>query len=233
MIDRRELLLGGAMLVGAAGAFALTPRRRIEYLGSSKLDAIVPRKVGPWIEQPSEAFVLPKTPNSLSAQLYSDQIARLYVAPNNVPVMVVMAYGNLQSDQLQLHRPEICYAAVGFQISASSRNDLLLGGAAVLPVRELVATSDARIEPICYWTRIGDALPTSGNEQRWVKLQQEIDGMIPDGILVRLSTVATPSPEVFAALRDFGTALVRSVAAVNRPVLIGPTLTAGMRAARV
>ena len=233
MIDRRELLLGGAMLVGAAGALALTPRRRIEYLGRSKLDAIVPRTVGPWAEQPSEAFVLPKTPNSLSAQLYSDQIARLYVAPNNVPVMVVMAYGNLQSDQLQLHRPEICYAAVGFQISASSRNDLLLGGAAVLPVRELVATSDARIEPICYWTRIGDALPTSGNEQRWVKLQQEIDGVIPDGILVRLSTVATPSPEVFAALRDFGTALVRSVAAVNRPVLVGPTLTAGMRAARV
>ena len=233
MIDRRELLLGGAMLVGAAGALALTPRRRIEYLGRSKLDAIVPRTVGPWTEQPSEAFVLPKTPNSLSAQLYSDQIARLYVAPNNVPVMVVMAYGNLQSDQLQLHRPEICYAAVGFQISASSRNDLLLGGAAVLPVRELVATSDARIEPICYWTRIGDALPTSGNEQRWVKLQQEIDGVIPDGILVRLSTVATPSPEVFAALRDFGTALVRSVAAVNRPVLVGPTLTAGMRAARV
>jgi len=233
MIDRREMLLGGAMLAAAAGGFALTPRRRIAYLGSAKLDAIVPRRVGTWTERPSEAFVLPKSPTSLSAQLYSDQIARLYVAPDNVPVMVVMAYGNLQSDQLQLHRPEICYASVGFQISASTRNDLLLGGRAALPVRELVATSDARVEPICYWTRIGDALPTSGNEQRWVKLQQEIDGVIPDGILVRLSTVAPPSPEIFAALRGFGTALVQSVAAVNRPVLVGPTLSAAMRAGNV
>lgn len=233
MIDRRDVLLGGAMLAAATGALALTPRQRLEYLGRNKLDTVVPRRIGPWTEKSSDAFVLPRTPNSLAAQLYSDQIARLYVAPDNIPVMVVMAYGNLQSDQLQLHRPEVCYAAVGFQISASTRNDLPLTPSVMLPVRELVATSDARIEPICYWTRIGDALPTSGNEQRWAKLAQEIHGIIPDGILVRLSTVAPPSPEIFAGLRAFGTALVQSVAAANRPILIGPTLTAGMRAGGV
>jgi len=233
MIDRRDVLLGGGMLAAAAGALALTPRNRLQFLGTNKLDLIVPRRVGAWTEKPSDAFVLPRTANSLSAQLYSDTIARLYVSPDKIPVMVVMAYGNLQSDQLQLHRPEVCYAAVGFQISDSTRAGLTLARGVQLPVRELVASSDSRVEPICYWTRIGDALPTTGTEQRWAKLRQEIHGIIPDGILVRMSTVATPSPEIFGSLREFGTALVESVSQANRPTLIGPTLTADMRAVGV
>jgi len=231
MIDRRDLLLGGAMLTAAAGATALTPHRHVQFLGSRKLEDIIPRHIGNWAERPSEAFILPHDPGSLSAQLYNDTVARLYVSPNSIPVMVVVAYGNLQNDQLQLHRPEVCYAAVGFQISASTPAELTLARNVRLPVRELVATSDSRVEPICYWTRIGDAMPTTGSQQRWVKLQQQIAGIIPDGVLVRMSTVAEPSQEVFSELRRFGTAMVASIAAVNRPVLIGPTLTAEMRAA--
>lgn len=231
MIDRRDLLLGGAMLSAAAGAQALTPHRHVQFLGSRKLEDIIPRKIGDWVDRPSEAFILPRDPDSLSAQLYNDTLARLYVSPKGVPVMLVVAYGNLQNDQLQLHRPEVCYAAVGFQISASALSQLPLAHDVELPIRQLVASSDSRIEPICYWTRIGDALPTTGTQQRWVKLKQQMDGIIPDGVLVRMSTVGTPSPEVFAQLRRFGTAMVVSIAAANRKVLIGPTLSEAMRAA--
>lgn len=233
MIDRRDLLLGGAMLSAAAGAMALTPHRHVQFLGSRKLDDIIPRKIGNWTDRPSEAFILPRDPDSLSSQLYNDTVARLYVSPSSIPVMIVVAYGNLQNDQLQLHRPEICYAAVGFQISNSTLAELSLAAHVKLPVRELVATSDSRVEPICYWTRIGDALPTTGTQQRWVKLQQQIDGIIPDGVLVRMSTIGTPSPETFSELRRFGTAMVASMAAADRTVLIGPTFSAAMRAAGV
>lgn len=231
MIDRRDLLLGGAMLSAAAGALALTPRRHVQFLGSRKLDDIIPRKIGEWVDRPSEAFVLPRDPDSLSSRLYNDTVARLYVSPNSIPVMTVVAYGNLQNDQLQLHRPEVCYAAVGFQISDSTLSHLALAHNVTLPVRELVASSDSRVEPICYWTRIGDAMPTTGTQQRLVKLQQQMDGIIPDGVLVRLSTVGTPSPEVFNELRRFGTAMVTSIAPANRNVLVGPTLATAMRAA--
>lgn len=231
MIDRRDVLLGGAMLSAAAGALALTPRTHVQFLGSRKLDGIIPRKIGAWTEHPSDAFILPRDPDSLSAQLYNDTVARLYVSPDSIPVMIVVAYGNLQNDQLQLHRPEVCYAAVGFQISDSALAQLPLAPGVDLPVRQLVATSDSRVEPICYWTRIGDAMPTTGPQQRWVKLRQQMSGIIPDGVLVRMSTVGTPSPEIFRELRRFGTAMVVSIAAANRPVLIGPTLSAGMHAA--
>lgn len=233
MIARRDLLMGGAMVVAATGALALTPRHRIEYLGKRKLDALVPRTVDSWVDKPSSSFVLPRQPDSLSAKLYSEIVTRLYISPNNIPVMMVVAYGSLQSDLLQLHRPEVCYSSVGFQISSSEAASLSLAPGAVLPVRQLTAIADGRVEPICYWTRIGDALPTSGNEQRMMKLEQGLRGIVPDGILVRLSTVGESSPETFSALRAFGAALVREIAASERPIFIGPTLSANMRAAGV
>ncbi len=233
MIDRRDVLLGGGMLAAAAGAAALTPRRHVELLHGRKLDAIVPLTIGAWKMTPSQAFILPKTPGSLADKLYSDTVTRLYVAPDALPVMMVLAYGNLQSDLLQLHRPEICYAAVGFQISNSTRLDLPVAPGVVIPTRELTASTDNRVEPITYWTRIGDYLPTTRTEQRTMRLRQQLAGIVPDGILVRLSTVAEPTPATFATLSAFARAFILAVRPVDRGVLVGPTIAAGLARARV
>lgn len=228
MIDRRDLLLGGGMLLAAGGAAALTPRHHVELLHGRKLDSIIPQSFGTWTTTPSSAFVLPKTPGSLADRLYSDTVSRLYVAPNQLPVMMVLAYGNLQSDLLQLHRPETCYAAVGFQISNSTRTDLRVAANVAIPLRELTASTDNRVEPIAYWTRIGDFLPTDKHEQRTMRLREQLAGIIPDGILVRLSTVAEPTPATFAALTAFGRALVLGVKPADRGILIGQTLAASL-----
>ena len=228
MIDRRDLILGGGMLVAAAGAAVMTPRRHVELLHGRKLDAIIPNRIGEWQTTPSTAFVLPKTPGSLADRLYSDTVSRLYIAQNNLPVMMVLAYGNLQSDLLQLHRPETCYAAVGFQISNSTRTQVMVSPGVAIPVRQLTASSDNRIEPISYWTRIGDYLPTDTREQRTMRLREQIAGIIPDGILVRLSTVAEPTPATFTTLSSFGRAFVLAVKPSDRSILIGPTLADGL-----
>ena len=208
----------------SAGAAALKPRHRVEYLGQRKLAGIVPTSFGQWTERPSSAFVLPKTPGSLADRLYNDTLTRLYTAPGGAAVMMVLAYGSVQSDVLQLHRPEVCYRAVGFDISHSAKTRLPLGAGLALPVRELAATSESRSEPIVYWTRIGDELPTDGAEQRRMKLAEQFRGIIPDGILVRLSMLGTPSDAAYAELLDFGRALVLAVKPADRTVLIGPTL---------
>ena len=229
MIDRRDVLLGGGMLVAAGAAAALTPRHHVELLHGRKLDAIIPAKIGAWTTTPSAAFILPKTPGSLADRLYSDTVSRLYVAADALPVMMVLAYGNLQSDLLQLHRPEVCYAAVGFQISNSTRLDLPVARDIVVPARELTASTDNRIEPITYWTRIGDFLPTTRREQRTMRLREQLAGIVPDGILVRLSTVAEPTPATFAALAAFGRAFILAVKPADRGILVGPTLAAGLQ----
>ncbi len=229
MISRRDIVFGGGLLAAAGAAAALTPRRRVILLAPGReLETIVPRRIGSWHAVPSDLFVLPKTKNSLSDKLYNQTITRLYQSPDALPVMLVMAYGQTQNDALQLHRPETCYAAVGFQISTSAISSVALPGGA-LPVRELTATAEGRVEPIVYWTRIGDSLPTTGQEQRWMKLDQQLAGIVPDGILVRMSTVGEPTPATFAALRAFGAAMVAAIAPADRAVLIGPTLSAATR----
>lgn len=230
MISRRDVVFGGGLLAAAAGAAALTPRRQVILMPpGGELETMVPKRFGTWEAVPSAQFVLPKTPGSLSDRLYNQTLTRLYQSPDGIPAMLVMAYGQTQNDLLQLHRPEVCYTSVGFQISGSTVDTVALGHQVNLPVRELIATNDTRVEPIVYWTRIGDTLPTTGSEQRVAKLKQQIAGIVPDGILVRISTVADPTKEVFAALREFAADLVHAVAPANRAVLIGNSFEARLK----
>lgn len=227
MLRRRDLLLGIPLLGAAGGAFALKPRKSLQLLGDRELEDVVPKRIGSWQVTPSNAFILPEArEGSLAATLYNQQLTRLYTADGAIPVMLVIAYGSTQSDLLQLHRPEVCYRAVGFTIDRFERVDVPVGGATV-PMRALTARANERTEPILYWTRIGDMLPTSNNEQRLMKLQTEMAGYVADGVLVRLSTVAEPSPAVFDALEAFAVALLTSMSGPPLEALVGrPTARA-------
>jgi EpsI family protein len=229
-MNRRDVLFGGGMIAAAAGAAYLQPRDRLLLLPEGRaLEDVVPAIIGPWQKAQSDGFVLPKTPGSLADRLYNQTLSRFYVSETNVPIMLVIAYGAVQNDLLQLHRPETCYAAVGFTISESNVAKVDLGNSAKLPVRELTAKSDSRIEPIVYWTRIGDDLPTDGREQRVVKLRQQMRGYLADGLLVRMSTVMEPSPEVFAQLGLFARTMMQSIKPKDRPALIGRPLATQMK----
>lgn len=229
MIARRDILFGGGLLAAAGVAAALTPRNHVVLLPEGReLEAVVPKSFGTWKTVPSDVFVLPKTEGSLADRLYNQTVTRLYQSDSEIPVMLVMAYGQTQNDLLQLHRPETCYTAVGFEITGSKVDRVELPGTAGLPIRELTATAESRVEPIAYWTRIGDSLPTTGEEQRWAKLQQQLAGIVPDGILVRMSTVGDPNPATFAALRKFAAAMLGAVKPADRAVLVGRTIGNGL-----
>lgn len=228
-MNRREVLLGGAMLGAAGGAVALTPRKRMVLLGDVLLDDLIPRQIDDWAYAPSTDFVMPKSIGSLADRLYSQTVTRLYVSPNQLPMMVVIAYGAVQNDLLQLHRPETCYAAIGFTISQSRLHEMPIAGDVLLPVRQLTAVSPTREEQISYWTRIGDDLPTNGREQRRVKLAQQMRGYLADGILVRVSTVAGDFPEVFDQLSKFSAAMVLAIDPAHRQALIGRPLAAMLK----
>lgn len=230
MLGRRELLLGLPLIAAAGGAALLKPRKQLNLLGDGKLEDMVPLDIGGWHVTPSNAVILPEAAEgSLADQLYNQTVSRLYLSDEDLPVMLVIAYGNTQSDQLQLHRPEVCYTAFGFQISRSERADVPLRAGGVLPARELVATTNDRVEPILYWTRIGDYLPTSGNAQRYLKLRTEMSGFVADGVLVRISTVAQPTPEAFAALQKFADAMLDATDPAGLPALVGRPLAQEIR----
>jgi EpsI family protein len=226
-VNRRDVIIGAGLIAAAASAEALRPRKRLVLLPDGRdLEEVVPTTIASWRKVESEAFVLPKVPGSLSDQLYNQTISRLYVSESHQPIMLVIAYGAVQNDLLQLHRPEVCYAAVGFTIVDSRTVGVVLNDVATLPARELTARSQTRVEPILYWTRIGDDLPTTGPEQRRVKLRQQMNGYLADGVLVRLSTVGEPTPTTSAELDLFAKSMVMAVKPEDRPALIGRPLAA-------
>ena len=77
--------------------------------------------------------------------------------------MLSIAYGGDQSDTMAVHKPEVCYPAQGFQILKNATASFSTGDGNI-PVKRLVATQGPRIEPITYWTTVGDTVAVSGYE---------------------------------------------------------------------
>lgn len=217
---RRDVLIGGAGLAAAGAAWGLTPRAMLNLMHDAKLADIVPERFGRWVSEPSDKLVQPKTEGKLADLLYSDTLARIYTrAGTGEAVMMLMAYGSTQSDLLQLHRPETCYPAFGFRIERSAGVRLGLG-TRELPARELLAVGPARTESILYWTRVGDQLPISNEEQRLARLRMAMAGYVPDGLLARFS-IEGGSPKDFAQLGNFARELLAAIPSGQVPALIG------------
>jgi EpsI family protein len=226
MTSRREFLIGSACVLSAGAAYAATPRERMSLLGKAKLENLVPRAFGNWAELPSAGVVTPESDNSLAAKLYAQTVTRVFTDGKGKSVMALLAYGDTQSDQLQLHRPEVCYPAFGFALLESAPTPIRLSADAVVSGRRLTAQSTLRTEHIAYWTRIGEALPQTSDEQRLAKLKLALRGIIPDGILVRISNLEPTPDEGFTLNQGFAAELVMAMSTVGRRALVGTDLAA-------
>ena len=154
--------------------------------------------------------------------------------PNEVssnPVVYKIAHGDTQSNELQLHRPEVCYPAFGFAVVRSRALDLNLASGVALPARTLVAEAPGRQENIVYWSRLGEFMPVSGGQQRMFRLRTAVDGYIADGLLARFSALGADSNAAVAVLEQFISAMVHSVSAAQRRGLIGTARANAMAAA--
>ena len=226
MIGRRDLILGASGLFAAGAAYQLEPRRHISLLGERKMDSILPTAFGAWTSQSDEGLVKPLAEGSLAARLYSQSVSRLYSHANGRDaVMMLVAYGDNQSDLLQLHRPEACYPAVGFNLLYNAPWAVPLGHGAMLPSRRVTAERAERRENIVYWTRLGEYLPTDGTAQGRARLKTAMEGYIADGALFRYSMVGPEDAVAFQSLDRFVAELVNAVAPANRPALVGSALS--------
>jgi len=225
MISRRNVLIGGSCFVAAGSAAALTPRNRMSLVHGAKFEDTIPLQFAGWTRRETSAIVTPEDENSLSARLYSQTLGRLYTRGDSDYVMMLIAYGDTQSDMLQLHRPEVCYPAFGFDVTQSNRTDIALGNGVSIPGRSLTATLPDRTEHITYWTRIGEYLPIDGHEQRMMKLRTAFAGIIPDGVLVRISSAENNPTASFALNQEFAADLLAATPPNMRPALIGTQAT--------
>lgn len=210
---RRALLASALSGAAALAAWRLTPTQRLASLhGELNIESSIPKAFGDW--QVDESFVGVVNPQQeqLLKQLYSQILTRSYVnRTTGERVMLSIAYGNDQRDGLQLHYPEICYPAQGFQLLSNRKVDLQLAGRTI-PARQLeTAFGRQRFEPVTYWTVIGETAVRGGTDKKLAEMRYGFRGLIPDGLLFRVSSIDRSSPNAFALQQRFADGLLSAV----------------------
>ncbi len=222
MIQRRDFLLGGSCVAAAVAGTVARPRRHVRLLTGSSIAEIVPLTFAEWISQDVGDPLAINGPESLTARLYNQLVTRVYTnTKTNDQVMMLLAYAKQQTDDLQLHRPEVCYPAFGYTLVQNQEIRLPVKNGVELPSRRLIAQAADRREYIIYWTRMGELLPASGNQQRADRLRIAMHGVIPDGILSRFSTVFDNDADAWRVLQTFIPELLLAVVPKYRAALIG------------
>ena len=228
MSTRREWILAAVCVLGAGAGLIAKPSRKMSRTGKLSLEKNIPEIVGSYQGNSFSDMLAGAEPGSLTDRLYDQTVARRYRNQKSGQIIdMLVAHGPDQSNENQLHRPEVCYPAFGYQILASKQEQIALGRGGQLPARELHTSIGDRKETIIYWTRLGDSLPTSGSEQRLDRVKLALHGIVADGVLVRFSSVdtgmGTSSREIQNFIKDFVTALSPQV----KVALLGEHLAPG------
>ncbi|QIK79113.1 EpsI family protein [Sphingomonas piscis] len=218
-LDRRKMLLSLALTASAGITFARQPRNKVDYLGSRKLERLIPTQIGDWRFATTSGLVVPPE-DPLSDALYSQLLTRVYSDGINPDMMLLIAQSSAQTGLLQVHRPEFCYPAGGFQLSPIIQRQALIGGERTLTMNQLTASNPGRVERILYWTRVGNAMPISWAQQRLAIAVDNLKGRIPDAVLVRVSTVDADGPSAFTRLADFVEAMISGIQTADRRILV-------------
>ncbi len=211
-----------AMLAAALLAYVMQPHRLMARTHDVfDIDAHVPHAFGDWSPLPGVEAVRPP-PDGLEAEVYNQEVSRAFVDKEGRVVMLLIAYGESQSDWLQLHHPEVCYTAQGFRVSRPMTSKFEWSPSAPsIPLTRLVATREDRLEPISYWMRIGYDVTNSNWARNALKLEYGLRGWIPDGALFRVSTIGLPADVSFKLQDKFIRDLLNAVPPQTRAFMIG------------
>ena len=217
-VERRKFLIG-LLFCSAMGVAAWRqPYIKRDYLGSQKLEDLVPKTIGSWKYVTASGLVVPPE-DQFEKSIYAQILTRIYDDGVHTPVMLLMAQSGSQTGFLQIHRPETCYTAGGYQIAMLAPHPIDLGSK-VIPANRMDATSGGPMEHVVYWTRIGDRIPESWRAQKLAVAEQNFEGVIPDAILIRISTVNQDADAALETIDSFVRAMLQSIPPSRRPVFV-------------
>ncbi|WP_425228641.1 exosortase-associated protein EpsI, V-type [Sphingomonas sp.] len=219
-ISRRGLVIGGAMALTSAAAWGVQPRHTEHRLAHRKLGDLIARRVGQWSVTAPAGVIVP-TEEVANTDGYDQLLTRVYVAPGLPTIMLLIAYGSTQGGSLQLHRPETCYPGQGFRLSAFADSDLPLAPGLPVQARGFTARRDERTERVLYWTRIADRFPRNTAQEYATIIRSVLRGTVPDGILVRVSSIGPDDRGAESELARFAQEMVATATPAGRQVLIG------------
>lgn len=217
-----SLVLSAFMLMSAVATSFLVPSVEMKA-GQEKinLETMIPREFEGWkIDSSIVSLMVNPDSKQFLDKIYTQTLSRTYVNSEGERIMLSIAYGKDQSADLQVHRPELCYIAEGFDIGVMSKKfiNTSLGR---IPVMQLVAKQGIRNEPITYWIRVGDSLTRGWFEQKFTAIIYRLTGKTPDGLLFRVSNISDNEQDSYRIQQEFLEAVLNAVHGEDRYWLVG------------
>ncbi len=226
-VSRNAALMVLMMAVAIASPMLRATDRLADQLPPLRLESMIPTQFGDWKELTNVAqqVVDPEVQQKLDT-IYGQTLARTYGNPKGQRVMLSIAYGaNQGSDDFQAHKPEYCYSAQGFQLQ-TGKIDVVKYKTIDVPIQRLEATQGRRHEPISYWITIGSKATLPGVRRKLAQLQYGLSGTIPDGMLIRVSSIGPIASTEYKVHDNFIASMLDSMPPADQARMIGSPLKA-------
>lgn len=215
---RRALVVLAGAATTSLAARALTPSRRLsDTLGPINLDRAIPLSITDWLSKGNDSLTIvnPETENILKRK-YDDILSRTYTDVHGYRIMLSVAYGANQSDLISVHRPEGCYPAQGFVVDDIRSENLDISGYQLPVTRVFTHFGNSRFEPVSYWITIGGQALRFQAEKKIIELRYAMSGLIPDGLIVRVSSIDRSRENALAQQNEFIRHLLGALSPDNR-----------------
>jgi EpsI family protein len=219
--SKNFILIGILMVCAAVSAEYLKPTKRLaDALPAISLEKMIPVKIGEWaIDKAQLGQIIDPGTQSVLTKIYGQTLTRNYFNAQGARVMLSIAYGGDQSKEFEVHRPEVCYTAQGFQV-LQSRQDVLTTKFGSLPVKRLIAVQGNRSEPITYWIMVGDEAAV-GIKVKLAQIRYGLTGAVPDGMLVRVSSISSDEKNAYPVQDEFIRQMLAAMSKEDRFRLTG------------
>lgn len=218
----RNIILLVLMLAASGLVLALRPTQKIAEQGPAiDLATMIPRTFGDWREEQHNSIqIVDPQQQEMIDKIYTQTLSRTYVNTNGYRIMLSMAYGDDQRDSMATHYPEVCYPAQGFLLK-DKQTGTLTTASGPIPVTRILTSLGQRNEPITYWTIVGDHVFQGGIQKKLAEMRYGLNGKIPDGMLIRLSSIDTETANAYEIQTQFANQMLAALAPVYRQKLSG------------
>jgi len=207
-----------ALMCGAAiAAFAGIPSTKFPPLN---LQTSVPERFEGWSTVEESVRVVDPQVTGGIERIYNEVLTRTYVNQNRDRIMLSIAWGDDQRGERQVHRPDICYPAQGFEVETIS-DETLPTPFGDISVRRLTTSAGSRHEPVTYWVAMASDVVRNDYDKRIVQLRLVRTGHIPDGLLFRVSSLDRDPAHAFKVQQQFAADMLVAVPADLRQRLSG------------
>jgi EpsI family protein len=223
---RKAIVVLAGMGAAAALAKVGVPTKKIADQWETDLEKMFPVQFGDWQVDRSMPVILPAP--DVQAKLdviYNQVLARTYVNRRTGDrVMLSVAYGGDQSDGMSAHLPEVCYPAQGFQLAGQRSTTITLRGRQI-PVKQLRTRLGGRAEPVTYWLTLGETVAATRTQRKLRQMEYGLRGIVPDGMLVRVSSIDPDAERAFAVQHSFLEALALAIPSQHANRVLGTPLS--------